>query len=178
VKEWELIESEYAFQCPWLKVRKDKVRVSNGIVIDDYYVVEASNWVNVIAVTEDGRIVMEKQYRQGIRKICYELPAGMVEQDEEPLDAAKRELAEETGYAGGDWHPFGRYAPNASGMNNVCYTFIAYGVRFHEQPHREITEDIHVSLMTEEEVRNLLETNEIIEAVMAAPLWRYINRKK
>lgn len=178
MKEWELIESEYASQCPWLKVRKDKVRVSNGIVIDDYYIVEASNWVNVIAITEDRRIVMEKQYRQGIRRICYELPAGMVEQDEEPLAAAKRELTEETGYARGDWHPFGRYAPNASGMNNVCYTFIAYGVRFQEQPHREITEDIHVSLITEEEVRNLLETNEIIEAVMAAPLWRYINRKK
>lgn len=178
MKEWELIESEYAFQCPWLKVRKEKVRVSSGIVIGDYYVVEVSDWVNVIAITEDGQIILEKQYRQGIRKICYELPAGMVEQDEEPLEAAKRELAEETGYAGGDWHPFGRYAPNASGMNNVCYTFIAYGVRFQEQLHREITEDIIVSLMTEDEVRNLLETNEVIDAVMAAPLWRYFNRKK
>ena len=178
MKEWELIESEYAFQCLWLKVRKDKVRVSNVIVIDDYYVVEASDWVNVIAITEDGRIVMEKQYRQGIRKICYELPSGMVEQDEKPLEAAKRELAEETGYAGGDWHPFGRYAPNASGMSNVCHTFIAYGVKPQTPPCREITEDIRVSLMTEDEVRNLLETNEIIEAVMAAPLWRYINRKK
>ncbi len=178
MKEWELIESEYAFQCPWLKVRKDKVRIPQGIVIDDYYVVEASDWVNVIAITEDGRIVMEQQYRQGIRKVCYELPAGMVDKNEDPLEAAKRELVEETGYAGGDWHPFGRYAPNASGMNNVCYTFIAYGVKPQEQPHREISEDIHVSLMTEEEVRNLLETNEIIEAVMAAPLWRYINRKK
>ena len=151
MKGWELIESEYAFRCPWLKVRKDKVRVSNGIVIDDYYVVEASDWVNVIAITEDGRIIMEKQYRQGIR---------------------------ETGYAGGDWHPFGRYAPNASGMNNVCNTFIACGVKPLEQPRRDITEDICVSLMTEDEVRNLLEKNEIIEAVMAAPLWRFINRKK
>ena len=178
MKEWELIESEYSFQCPWLKVRKDKVRVSKGIVINDYYVVEASDWVNVIAITEDGRILMEKQYRQGIRKICYELPAGMVEQDEEPLEAAKRELAEETGYVGGDWHPFGRYAPNASGMNNVCYTFVTYGVKLLAPLHREITEDIRILLMTEDKVRYLLETNEIIEAVMAAPLWKYINRKK
>lgn len=178
MKGWELIESEYAFRCPWLKVRKDKVRVSKGIVIEDYYVVEASDWVNVIAITEDGRIIMEKQYRQGIRKICYELPAGMVEQDEEPLEAAKRELVEETGYSGGEWHLFGKYAPNASGMNNVCNTFIACGVKPQEQPRRDITEDICVSLMTEDEVRNLLEKNEIIEAVMAAPLWRFINRKK
>ena len=62
-RQWEVLESEYLIQRPWLTARRDKVKLPNGVVNDEYYVLEYPDWVNVIAITEDGRFVMERQYR-------------------------------------------------------------------------------------------------------------------
>lgn len=171
---WKTIKSSYAFICPWLRVRKDYVRLPSGVEVDDFYVVESNDWVNVIAITEDGRYIIEEQYRHGIGRICFELPAGNVSKGENPLDAAKRELKEETGFAGGTWIHFCTSAPNASGMNNYCHTFLAKGVRKVTEPQLESSEDIRVHLKSQSEIEELLITDSIIEAVMQAPLWRYV----
>ena len=171
---WKTIQSSYAFLCPWLKVRKDHIRLPSGLEIDDFYVVEANDWVNVIAITEDGKLIIEEQYRHGIQRVCFELPAGNVSDGETPLAAAKRELLEETGYAGGKWSFFCSSVPNASGMNTVCHTFLATGVRKTAEPKMEPSEDIRVHLLTKEEITELLFTDLIIEGVMQASLWRFI----
>lgn len=175
---WKILKSSYSFICPWLRVRKDCVVLPSGFEMEDFYVLESNDWVNVIAITEDGYFIVEKQYRHGIGRVCFELPAGNVSKGEAPLDAAKRELLEETGYTGGDWKCFCTLAPNASGMNNLCYTFLATGVKRVASPHLEKSEDIRVFLMTLNEIENLLIEESIIEAVMQAPLWRYINVRK
>lgn len=171
---WKVLESCYAFICPWLKVRKDHIKQPSGLELDDFYVVETPDWVNVIAITEDGKNILEEQYRHGIQKVCIELPAGCVDRGETPLEAAKRELLEETGYGGGEWTPFGEYAPNTSGMTTMCYTFIAKGVKKVSDQRLEQSEDIHIRLTEQNTIKELLENNSINEAVMQAPLWRYI----
>lgn len=174
MKNWDILKSTYIYSCKWLTVRKDHVRTNKNIDIEDFYVLEYPDWINVIAITENGLFIIEEQYRHGIRKVDYELCAGVKELSETPLEAAKRELLEETGYGDGEWIEYGQYAPNTSSMNNTCYTFIARGLRKICRPRPEDTEDIKVHLMTLSEIKQLLITNKIEEAVMQAPLWRYI----
>lgn len=171
---WEIINSTYPFTCPWLKVRKDVVRLPNGVEVPDFYVTEAPDWVNVIAITKEDKSIIEEQYRYGIQKICFELPAGEVEQGEDPLIAAQRELKEETGYSGSEWSSFGTYSPNASGCNNTCHSFLAIGVEKTTESKQEPTEDIIIHLVTRETIKEMLLDGRIVESVIQAPLWRLL----
>ena len=177
MKKWTLIESSYLFKHKYLTVRKDKVVTQRGVIIPDYFVIENPNWINVIAITEDGLFVMEEQYRHGLGIIEYELCAGMIDDDETPLEAAKRELKEETGYGGGDWQLFMRSSPNPSSMNNVNYTFLATGVKKLFKQELDKRECINVTLMTKKEVKSLLNDDKITEGIMQAPLWKYFANK-
>lgn len=177
-QHWQLLRSEYVYQCPWLSLRKDVVLTTKGIEIPDFYVLEYPIWVNVIAKTVEGKYLLERQYRHGIQQCVYELCAGMCDPGEQPIDAAKRELLEETGYSGGSWSLVGKYAPNPSAMTNCSYTFLAEGVVKHESPCPENTEDIQVFEVTEEELLKVMQGGEMIEGVMLAPLWQYFYNNK
>lgn len=174
MKKWDVLNSKYLLKCKWLTVRKDHILTGRNVEIEDFYVLEYPDWVNVIAITDDGRFIIEEQYRHGIHDVSFEICAGVCEKGEAPLESAKRELLEETGYGDGVWTAFGQSSPNANSMNNICYTFIAKGVHLLSQPEPESTEDIRVHLFTLSEVKDLLIKNKIVEGVMQAPLWRYI----
>ena len=171
--KWATVDSEYLFRRPWLTVRRDKVRLPDGRINPEFYVLEYPDWVNVIAITEDGLFVMEKQFRYGLGKTCYELAAGVVEDGETPLQAARRELAEETGYEGGKWQKLMTVSGNPSTTNNITHCFLATGVKKVSSQHLDATEDLEVCLMTKEEVRDLLDCDQIRQALMAAPLWKF-----
>lgn len=153
------------------------VQLPNGIIIPDFYITEAPDWVNVIAITTKGKFIIEEQYRHGIQKVCFELCAGMVDEGETPLETAKRELLEETGYSGGNWTAFGMSVPNASGSTTRCYHFLATDVERTQSPKTENTEDIKIHLLTEQELKQMMLDRSIAEAVMMAPLWRYFANK-
>jgi 8-oxo-dGTP pyrophosphatase MutT (NUDIX family) len=171
--KWTVLSSEYLFRRPWLTARKDVVQLPDGRINPEYYILEYPDWVNVIAVTTDGQMILERQYRHGLGKTCYELPCGVVEEDEAPLEAAKRELLEETGYAGGEWFEWMNLSPNSSANTNMVHCFLATGVEKVAEQHLDATEDISVSLHSPDFVRKLLVDNQILQAIMAAPLWKY-----
>lgn len=173
-KAWVKLSSEYIIQNRWLCVRRDMVRLVNGAVIDDFYVQEASDWVLVIAITDDGKYIIERQYRHGTRQTNYELCGGHVDKGENPLMAAKRELLEETGYGDGEWTLLIKTTPNPSSMTTVCYTFVAKGVKRIEQQKQENTEDIDVFLLERKEVIRLMECGEVVQGDMLAALWRWM----
>ena len=153
------------------------VQLPNGVEVPDFYITEAPDWVNVIAITTEGKFIIEEQYRHGIQKVCFELCAGMVDEGESPLGAAKRELLEETGYSGGNWTALGMSVPNASGSTTKCYHFLATDVERTQSPNTENTEDIKIYLLTEQELKQKMLDGRIAEAVMLAPLWRYFANK-
>lgn len=169
----EVIGSEYLFRRPWLTVRRDRLRLPDGRINPEYYVLEYPSWVNVTAITDDGHFVMIRQYRHGLGQYGTELCAGVVEAGEEPLEAAKRELMEESGYGGGEWTLQCVLSGNPSTTNNLTYCYLAQGVRLMGEQHLDATEDVEVALLTRDEVYRLLRSDSMKQALMAAPLWRY-----
>lgn len=177
IEKWKTLSSEYLIQRPWLTARRDSVELPDGRVHPEYYVLEYPAWVNVIAVTPENRFVMIEQYRHGLGDVFIELVAGVVEDGEEPQAAARRELLEEAGYAGGDWELLTVLSQNPSTTTNLTYCYLARGVVKVADQHLDATEDIAVHLLTEAEVRNLLARDAIKQSLMAAPLWKYLATK-
>lgn len=173
-KDWTIKRIDYLIKNKWLTVRKDYVILPSGTEMDDFYVLEYPDWVTVIALTPEGKYVMERQYRHGIRKTCYELCGGTVEKGEDVLDTAKRELKEETGYEGGEWEFFSTTAPNPAAMTNLCYTFVARGVFKTCEQQLEKTEDIDVCELTERELLEVMKSGKILQGDMLSPLWQWM----
>jgi len=173
IKKWKTLESEYLIRRPWLTARRDKVQLPSGTVHPEYYILEYPSWINVIAITADGRFLMVEQYRHGLQEVFTELVAGVMEAGEEPVEAAKRELMEETGYGNGEWELLTVLSQNPSTTTNLTYCFVATGVEQVSTQHLDATEDIEVKLLSEEEVKSMLLNDELKQALMAAPLWKY-----
>jgi len=173
-RPWKVLSSRHILNLgQWLSVRQETVQLPSGATIPTWFILEFPEWINVIAITRDGQFVMEDQYRHALGETHYELVAGVVDPGETPLQAAQRELSEETGYEGGEWSLFMTLSPNPTNHNNLSYTFLATGVEKRREQHQEPTEDIHVDIMSREEVYNLLSSGEIVQALHAAPLWKY-----
>ena len=174
-RRWKIITSEYLHREPWLTVRKDCVELPTGTRIPAYYVLEYPDWVNTIAITKDKRFVFVRQYRHALGETRFELCAGVRDKEgESPMDAAKRELLEETGYGNGRWTEYMQISPNASTHTNLTYCFVAEGVEKISGQSLEDSEDLTVHLFSLEEVKTLLCNGEIRQSLMAAPLWKYM----
>lgn len=170
---WEVLESEYLFKRPWLTARRDHVKLPTGAEIQEFYVLEYPEFCNIIAITKNGKFVMERQYRHAQKLTSIEIPAGCVEEGETPIEAAKRELYEETGYGGGEWSKLMTVSPNTSACTNRSHSFLAVGVEPISTQHLEASEDINVVLLEKDEVIRMLKNDEFHQALMAAPLWKY-----
>lgn len=175
---WEVLESEYVYKKPWLTARREHVKLPTGAEIQDFYVLEYPEFCNVIAITKDGKYLMERQYRHAQHLTGIEIPAGCVEKGEDPMEAAKRELYEETGYAGGEWSKLMTLSPNPGSCTNSSHTFLAVGVERVSTQHLEESEDIKIVLLEQEEVIRMLRNDEFHQAMMAAPLWKYFATNK
>ena len=164
IKPWKVMSSRYLAEKPWFTVREERVQLPNGNEIPNYY------------VTRDGKFVFERQYRHAVGLVSYELCAGVCEPDDaSPLESARRELLEETGYGNGEWEELMILSPNPGTHTNLTYCYLARNVERIESQHLEPTEDIAVELLSLEEVRALLDCNGVLQDLHAAPLWKYIS---
>ena len=173
--DWKVLSSEYLFRRPWLTARRDVCQLPDGRINDEYYVLEYPTWINVVAVTREGEMVLVRQYRHGLGRTCFEIVAGCVEEGEDPMDAAKRELLEETGYSGGEWHETLVFSCNASAMNNLSHSFLALGVEKTATQHLDASEDIEVYTFPQEKVKEMLLRGEFMQASMVAPLYKFFS---
>ena len=177
-EKWKILRSEYISRRPWMTARRDEVQLPDGRIIPEYWVLEFPDWVNVIALTKDGDMVMVRQYRHALGLTEYELCAGVMEEGESPLEAAKRELLEETGFGGGKWTEFMSICANPSNHTNLAHTFLAVGVERVCEQHLDATEELTCHVLSQDEVFGMLQRGEIFQALMAAPLWRLFYKRR
>lgn len=153
---WKVVQSDYLHKEPWLTIRKDVCKLPNGNIVPSFYVNEYPDWVNAVALTTDGKVVMVKQYRHGIEQVNIEIPGGVLEEGETPQQGVEREVLEETGYRFDKVEFLGKVSANPSTTNNWTHLFLATGgVKVAEQ-NLDDSEDVEVVLMTIDELKSLI----------------------
>ncbi len=169
---WKILGSKSIIKNRWIDLRADSCQLPDGTPIDPFYVNYLPDFAVAVAITEDGRFVMVRQYRHGTRQVLLELPAGGAEPgDQDYGAAAARELLEETGYAGSPAEFLCKIAPNASNSSNFAHCYLITGCRPVREQQLDISEDLEVVLLTREELLALLQKNELVQAVHVAALF-------
>lgn len=163
---WKTLSSKYIFQKPWLTAREDTCELPDGRIATPYYVLEFSDWVNAFAITEEGKIILVKQYRHAMNVVSIETPGGCVDkEDNSNEDAMRRELLEETGYAFESVHYLGRLSPNPSTQSNLFHMFIATGGKKIQGQELDPNEDIEILEVSLEEVIKMVQERRIVQAM-------------
>lgn len=170
IKKWTKLTSKYISKSPWATLRVDTCQLPNGRIADEYYVLEYPNWVNAVAVTEDQQIILIEQYRHGADIVSLEIPGGVIDDEEDPKEAIKRELLEETGYLFEDIELISSVYPNPATSTNITYTYLAKGGKKVQEQNLDEHEDILVSLHTLAEAKQLLLENKFPQALHTSAL--------
>lgn len=171
MEKWKVLDSVYLSKAPWATLRKDTCLLPNGRINDHYYVLEYPDWVNMVGITADQQLVLIRQYRHGAGDILLELPAGTMEEGEDPATAAEREMLEETGYQFSQVEEIASQYANPATSFNITRTFLMTGgVKVQEQD-LDFSEDIEVFLVSLEEAKSLLLSNKFPHALHSVALF-------
>jgi ADP-ribose pyrophosphatase len=153
-KAWELIRSEQGPNLILFQARYDWVKHPLTSATMKAVILETADWVNVVAITAEKKILTVSQYRFGIEKTTVEIPAGLIEKGETSEHAAKRELLEETGYTTDHWEYLGEVEANPAFLDNHCHLWLALDVTKTHQTHMDETEEITLDELSLDEVQN------------------------
>lgn len=168
---WKLLNSKYVHKGPWATLRTDKCEMPDGRIVEEYFVLEYPNWVNAVALTRQGKILMVTQYRHAANIVSLEIPGGVIDGDEKPEEAMRRELLEETGYQFDNMEPLCTIYANPSTANNKTFCYLATGgIKVQEQALDE-HEELVIEEYTIDEVKQLLADNKIAQALHCTALF-------
>ena len=163
---WEKLESKEIADCRVFKVRENLMQ--NGDKKSSFYVLENPDWVNIVAVTKNQEVVLIEQFRHGIEEVILEIPGGMIDGDESPETAARRELLEETGFTAKEFIFLGKSRPNPAINDNWIHHFAAVNA----EKTSEVEFDEHESVVTKlrpvSDIPNLIKSGEITHSLCLA----------
>ncbi len=179
VLPWEPLDEITVADCRVFSVKKVQRRSPRTGRSHDFFVLHGEDWVNVIPLAPDGRVILVRQYRHGTRDITLEIPGGVIEHGEAPGAAAARELLEETGFSAGRWTELGFVHPNPAIQGNRCYTFLAEDLEYQGPQHLDGTEEIEVVSVLASDLEQLVASGIIRHSlVVAAFYWLELHRRR
>jgi 8-oxo-dGTP pyrophosphatase MutT (NUDIX family) len=174
ITPWKVLESKHIHP----KFRVDKCELPSGNLLNAI-VFEFTAWANVLAVTKNNEAVLIKQYRHGVRAVMWEIPGGVVEDGEDPIEGVKRELLEETGYTSSNIIPLGKFHPNPAIQANTMYCYLALDAEKVAEQQLDGMEEIEVYLVPMDELIPMIQRGEFLHALQVAalfPAFIYLNR--
>lgn len=175
--QWKVLESKYLFKDLWFTVRADTCERPDGKIVSPYYVYEFPTWVTAFALTADGKVILEKQYRHAIGTTDFEIPGGCVDDTDKSLeDAIRRELLEETGYSFSTLEYLGKTSANPSTNSNWMHMFLAMGGVLSRPQQLDDNEDIELHLVSIEELKDMLRRNEVIQSMHMTAIFYALSR--
>jgi 8-oxo-dGTP pyrophosphatase MutT (NUDIX family) len=174
LKAWKILESNYLRP----RYRFDNVELPNGKVFEAT-ALEFRTWASVLALTKKQEVVLVKQYRHGAQNFIWEFPGGVVEDGENPMDGARREMLEETGYTTSNLIEVGNFYANPALQTNLMYGYLAYGAEKTDIQKFDESEDIEVHLVPLDELIAMTKRGEFLSGLQVAVLFHalaYMNR--
>ena len=164
IKKWKLLGEKTLFKNDWWDLRQETIELPDGSVIDDYTVNHPHDGAAVLPITESGAVIVNRQYKHGIREVIREFCVGRIEDGDGPaaLDAAKRELLEETGYGGGTWEKLATFTGNPTSSTSVIHVFVARGLKKMREPQHDPRETVEIEEVAPAELDTALQQGEAL----------------
>jgi ADP-ribose pyrophosphatase len=173
---WEQLGSERLLTNRYFSLRSDRLRLPDGGIKDPYYIIERPDAAIIVPITAGGEVVLVRQYRPPLQMMELAPPAGLVEEGERPEEAARRELAEETGYTGGEWEQLGSLASSPSLKDNWAHLFLARGVEETAPPDPDEHELVEVVRVPAKDLRDLVHSGKIVSSSGVAAIMLALER--
>ena len=173
---WTFLYSKILHACRIFTLKKEGYRSPRTGKDHDFYLLDSSDWVNVIPLTPEGKVILVKQYRFGSKEFSLEIPGGMLDEGDSPAGAAVRELMEETGYGGDEPVLLGWVHPNPAIHTNRCYTYLIKNVFYQSSPRQDSTEDIEVLDVPLAAIPQLIREEKITHALVVAAFYWYFSK--
>ncbi len=169
VGDWSPHEAELLIEAGVFTLRKIRATSpSDSGKVGEFVYIDAPDWVNVIALTDEDQVVLIEQYRHGIGAVTLEIPGGTVDAGEDGVNAGLRELAEETGYTGDDVEVIGTVTPNPAILNNICTTLLVRNAKCTRATELDAMEEIAVRLEPLERIPALIREGKINHSLVLA----------
>jgi 8-oxo-dGTP pyrophosphatase MutT (NUDIX family) len=176
MKPWRVLARRTLLERRWLEVEEQRIGLPHGGEIDEFHLIKSPDWVAVIALTPEGDVVCVEQYRHGAERVCLELPAGVIEEGEAPVDTARRELLEETGYGADAIEPLISVNTEPSRHTNRAHFFFASGARHIREQSLDASEHIRVRPIAARELVRAAENGELVHGLHLGPIFLAVRR--
>lgn len=168
---WQVLSRrEIADRRPWLHLWTEDLRLPDGRLVEGFSILDMPDYAVIVALTPDGRALASRNYKHGPRRVCLNLPAGYLNPGEAPLDAAKRELLEETGYAADAWVALSQTASDGNRGGGTAHLFLARGARRVAAPDADDLEELDFALLPLATLAEAVRSGEVAVLSIAAAI--------